>query len=166
MTTCFRLISLLCLSIALSVPVTGQAAATSSGKFVADSVRPFTQTQLVELLKREGYGSVRPLGEDNIHFKYDGYDIFLVITKMGGISLFFRMNQIPDFTLNDVNERNASTRLSRVFLDKDGNLVLTNDLLYTDNSNDTPVILFVRSFHVSIKMLINDLIEKRDAIKP
>ena len=163
--TTFRLISLLWLSIALSMPVAGQAAAIPRSPTAPASIKPFTQPQLLELLKREGYGGVQPINQNGIRFKFDGYNATLIIYEERGISLVFYVSDIPYFTLSDVNEWNASKRLSRAYIDRDGDLALESDLQYTDNTNEAPVLMFLRSFQVSVRVLINTIVEKQNATK-
>ena len=84
---------------------------------------------LVDLLKKEGYGSPTLLAEKKVvTFKSEGLTIFVLIDDDGDQSFVcgFKGRTVE---LSEMNEWNRSRRFARAFVDKDGGAFLQYDVV-------------------------------------
>ncbi|WP_019622096.1 YbjN domain-containing protein [Amphritea japonica] len=96
----------------------------------ADStiVERFSDTEVKQVLRDEGYGSVRIIEEGEIRFKAAGNIYVLYNHDDGDLHLYFGSTGLK-LNYEDMNEWNRTTRLSRAYLDNDMDIALETDLL-------------------------------------
>ena len=107
-------------------------------------LRKFSLEQLSQIVKGEGYGTVS-LHEDHVRFKANGRMYGLYLYDDGDLQMYYGISGV-ELTLGDVNEWNREYRLSRAYMDQDGDPVLEADLLANAGLNEEMVREFVKVF--------------------
>ena len=104
----------------------------------------FTLVQLGEIVKSEGYGSVS-VHEDHVRFKADGRSYGLYLYDDGDLQMYYGISGVL-LTVEDINIWNRDYRLSRAYVDEEGDPVLEADLLANAGINADMVREFVKVF--------------------
>ncbi len=91
-------------------------------------VERFSDAEVKQLLRDEGYDSVRITEEGEFRFKAAGNIYLLYNHEDGDLHLYFGSTGYK-LSYEDINEWNRTTRLSRAYLDQEMDLVLETDLL-------------------------------------
>ena len=104
-----------------------------------------SEPHLMDLLRGEGYGQVEQLDSGGIRFKGNGVSYVLFRYDDGDLQLYYGLTGVR-LDAAQINEWNRTRRLSRAYLDSDGDPVLEADLLA--NAGLTPRVIteFVRVF--------------------
>ncbi|MEI8396090.1 MAG: YbjN domain-containing protein [Rhodospirillaceae bacterium] len=113
-------------------------------------VHKYTTQDILKILQAQGYGS--PTISDNkaaIRFKADGHNITIIIFNDGDLQLFYGLDG-KKASLSDINNWNATKRLSRAYLDKDGDAVLESDFMMDAGATESQITNFIRMFQVSV----------------
>lgn len=108
-------------------------------------LRKYTIPQLTQLLESEGYGGVAPEEDDRIRFKAEGRVYYLYLYEDGDLQLYYGLTGV-NLTAADINQWNASYRLTRAYLDTDKDPVLEADLLANAGINEPIITEFVKVF--------------------
>lgn len=141
---------LLILAVVLLLP------ATSFAK--SDLQKKFTDDELVQILRGEGYGSIEKRRSGVVVFKVDGQTYALYNTYDGDLQCYYGIGG-AEVSYKAINEWNKTKRLSRAYLDKDEDPVLESDLLSDAGLNKEHVARFVKIFVFSAKQFkdyVND----------
>lgn len=113
----------------------------------ADSkmVERFSDTEVKQILRDEGYGSVRITEAGEFRFKAAGNIYLLFNHEDGDLHLYFGST---GYKLNyeDINEWNRTTRLSRAYLDEEMDLALETDLLSNAGMTKEMVMQMIQVF--------------------
>lgn len=122
----------------------------------------YSDTEIKQILRDEGYGSVRIVESDQIRFKASGSVYVLYIHDDGDIHLYYGATGYSlDF--EDMNEWNRSSRLSRAYIDEDGDIALETDLLANAGLNQDMVSETVKVFvQTSVPRFLN-FVQERDS---
>jgi len=111
-------------------------------------VEKFSDEELVDILKEEGYLGVNIQAPGKIRVKMSG-SLILLFNKADGDLQFTYMVGGGKWEYEDVNEWNQSKRLSRAYLDQDKDPVLESDLLSDGGLTKEKVKAFIRVFSIS-----------------
>jgi len=103
------------------------------------------EPELSELLQAEGYGSVERLSKGGIRFKANGMPFVLFRYDDGDLQLYYGIRGVA-LPIGTINEWNRTRRLTRAYLDGDGDPVLEADLLANAGLQKQAVTEFVRVF--------------------
>ncbi len=120
----------------------------------------FTQSDLVRILKSEGYGSVERLNDDAVTFKIDGKIYGLFIFKDNDLQLHYGTAGI-EVPLSKMNGWNKDFRHSRAYIDKEGDPILEADLLADEGLSGAMVKNFISVFIISVARFRKDILGER-----
>lgn len=109
-----------------------------------DAQGSYAVEQLAEMLTQEGYQQVINKG-DHLVFNVDEIRYALFRLDDGDLQLYFGVSGQP-LPLDAINEWNRTKRLSRAYIDRDGDIVLEADLLANGGLNKERVLAFVTVF--------------------
>ncbi len=104
--------------------ITAGASASLAGK--SEVVSQFSLEQLEQIVKEEGYGSVKIKGDNRVLFKSNGRTFVLNLYGDGDLQLYYGATGVK-VSAEDINEWNRTKRLSRAYLDSDGDVALEAD---------------------------------------
>ena len=88
----------------------------------------YSDQTLLEVLNEMGYSNAGPLDSGLLMFAVDGRQVLLINHADGNLQLHFAVTG-GSWNYQDVNEWNKNRRLSRAYIDNDGDPVLEADLL-------------------------------------
>ena len=108
-------------------------------------VENYSDSDVKQILRDEGYGSVRVIDDGEVRFKADGNIFVLYIHDDGDMHLYYGSTGLA-LNYEDINEWNRTTRLSRAYLDEDMDIALETDLLANAGLNKEMVIEMVKVF--------------------
>ena len=100
---------------------------------------------LASILQGEGYGSIELLDESRIRLEIDGFPYLLLLKDDGDLQMFCGLAGAR-LALEDVNDWNRNTRLTKAFIDAEQDPVMTSDLLANAGINEEIVKQFVGIF--------------------
>ncbi|MCK4503394.1 MAG: YbjN domain-containing protein [Desulfuromonadales bacterium] len=122
----------------------------SSGAF-ADSglVDKFTDAQLVEILKDDGYRAVELLEAGVVFVKIDGYSYVILNNENGDVQTYYALTGVS-LSYEDINEWNRTKGLSRAYLDEEHDPTIESDLLADGGLTAKHVTEFFRVFIDSV----------------
>jgi hypothetical protein len=103
------------------------------------------EPELVKILQSEGYGSIERLSKGGIRFKANGMPFVLFRYDDGDLQLYYGISGVR-LPVQAVNDWNRTRRLSRAYLDRDGDPVLEADLLANAGLQKEGITEFVRIF--------------------
>lgn len=134
-----------------------------SGFSMAQSelVDRFSDAELVQLLKNEGYGAVTQVKDGVIKIKINGRNFFLINKDDGDLQAYYAISGVQ-VSYENMNEWNRTKRLSRAYLDEENDPVLESDLLANGGLTEKHVAEFFRVFTGSTQRFRGFLLE-RDA---
>jgi len=102
--------------------------AVSAQPWFAGGQLGYTDQTLLEVLSEMGYSDAGPIDSGLLRFAVDGRQLLLINHADGNLQLHFSVSG-GLWSYQDVNEWNKNRRLSRAYLDNDGDPVLEADLL-------------------------------------
>jgi hypothetical protein len=117
---------------------------------VAHAEKPFGDTEIVTLLKSEGYGSVEKIDAGAIKVKIDGVSYIIFNKDDGDLQAYYGATGLK-VSLDTMNNWNKSHRLSRAYLDSDNDPVLESDLMSDGGMTKANVLAFFKVFVLSVK---------------
>lgn len=124
-------------------------------------LRHFKLPELARVLKSEGYGSIK-VNDDHVRFKANGRTFGLYLYDDGDLQMYFGIAGVS-LTAENLNEWNKNYRLSRAYLDDEGDPVLEADLLANAGINSEIIIEFVKVFVDSSAQYRSFVIEHEQA---
>ena len=124
---------------------------SASNCVVADStlVNKYSDDNLIQIVKNEGYSAVEKINDGMIRIKVDGAGLVLFNKEDGDLQLYYSIGGAK-VTTDDMNEWNRTKRLSRAYLDSDNDPTLESDLLANAGMTEKHVIEFVNVFKISV----------------
>jgi len=134
------------------------ALAIAAGTAYADDEvrKSYTDAELIEILKNDGYRAVEQVEDRVLSIRIDGYTHYLYIYDDDDLQLYFGLTGY-DVNADDMNEWNRTKRLSRAYIDDVNDPVLEADLLanagYTVKQLSEWISVFdtsAREFHVFV----------------
>lgn len=111
-------------------------------------VERFSDDELFDLLKEEGYTGVKILTPGRIKIRMEGSTVILFNKEDGDLQLFYGVGG-GKWGYEHVNEWNRTKRLSRAYLDHENDPVLESDLLSNGGLNQEKVKAFLKIFAMS-----------------
>ena len=94
-----------------------------------DEIRKaYTDEELIEVLKNDGYRAVEQVEDRVLSIRIDGYTHYLYIYDDDDLQLYFGLTGY-NVNADDMNEWNRTKRLSRAYIDDVNDPVLEADLL-------------------------------------
>lgn len=134
------------LTIALCVGGAVWGRADAEGLPVVASAQPYSTTQLVNILRQAGYVDIEAETADQIHFKRSGQIFYLNRYQDGDLVLYFGLTGYEHLRAHDFNAWNREKRLTRAYLDEDGDAVLEADLLFDGGLTTRKIAVWVNVF--------------------
>jgi hypothetical protein len=120
--------------------------ATSASRLADDTLkRRLSATEIVQVLRAEGYADVEELGEGGVRFKRQDMTYVLTVYDDGDLQLYFGLTGI-DVGTDVVNEWNRTRRLTRAYLDSEQDPVLETDLLSDRGYSGAMLVRWVEVF--------------------
>ena len=143
-----RFFVMLFLCIGFSLPTLGAGSGSEDKQDINKvTVGHFSDNELVDILKGEGYGNVIVDRKGVIVFKSDGRS-FILANKEDALKLYFMLPGVK-MSLKKINDWNQTKRFSSAFLDKDGDPVLESELPAHNGLTRDGVRKFLRIFNTS-----------------
>lgn len=105
----------------------------------------FSDLELMQMLKNDGYSAVELKKEGVIAIKIDGKGYILSNLKDGDIQFTYYLSG-ANISFEDINEWNHTKRLSRAYLDSDKDLALETDLMSNGGISKENVLAAFRIF--------------------
>lgn len=128
--------------------------------FAESEVRAkYSDEELIQIFKNDGYGAVSKLRNGTIKIKIDGSSYIIYNNTDGDLQSYYAIGGSKT-SYEDVNEWNRTKRLSRAYLDSDKDTVIESDLLANGGLNTKRVTEFFRVFKSSVKAFQAFIIEK------
>jgi hypothetical protein len=116
-----------CMVLSMAPWANAQQRTTGTPSGTSQVVESVTKTQMLSLMKAEGY-AVETDSDGDIVWKIDGFRTFMFVSKDGASLQLFASFGDGNATLKKVNEWNKSKMYSRTYLDEDGDPCLELDL--------------------------------------
>lgn len=110
----------------------------------------YTDNQLINILKAEGYSAVSQVKESVILVKIDGRN-YVVINQDDGDLQFYYGLAGSRLTYEEINEWNKNKRLSRAYIDDENDPVLEADLMANGGISDEHIAVSFKVFVMSAK---------------
>lgn len=123
-----------------AIAVIQQAVAAKSS-----SVESYSLKELQSMLKGAGYADVSINGDNHIIFNVDDTRYALFRMDDGDLQMYFGVTN-QKLALDAINEWNRTKRLSRAYIDRDGDISLEADMLANGGLNKERVLAFVKVF--------------------
>ena len=109
----------------------------------------FSDDELIDIFKNEGYSAISKLQDGYIRIKIDGRSYLIINHSDGDLQGYYGIVS-SDITYEKINEWNRTKRLSRAYLDSDNDPVLEADLLANGGLTTEHVTEFFRIFVLSV----------------
>ena len=119
----------------------------------------YSQSDLVRILKSEGYASVERHDSDGVTFKIEGKIYGLFIMKDNDLKLYYGTSGI-EVPLSKLNAWNRDFRHSRAFNDNEGDPILESDLLADKGLTEAMVKNFISVFTISVSRFRKDVLNE------
>lgn len=116
---------------------------------------------LKSLLRREGYRTIEEVDNKTILFSRDDIKYLLKRYDDGDLQLYYGLTGVR-ITFTDCNDWNRQRRLSRAYIDSDGDAVLEADLLGSGGINRNIVKEFVKVFITISVPKYKEFVRERD----
>jgi hypothetical protein len=129
---------------ALAIVCAPSLSLAGESKGESPKLRHYAVGELAELVRSEGYGSVR-VEENRVAFKADGSQYLLFLYDDGDLQLYYGLTGVSIST-DDINSWNRHRRLSRAYIDSEQDPVLEADLLANAGVNDRIIAEFIKVF--------------------
>jgi len=147
-------LSLSAIILVFGLLLAGQANADNSLK------TRFSDSELVKVMRGDGYSSVTIIRDGAIRVKIDGKSYYILNKSDGDLQTYYAFSGL-DITTSDINEWNKTKRLSRAYLDNDNDPVIESDLLANAGLTDEHVTVFFTVFKSSVDHF-RDFLYERD----
>jgi hypothetical protein len=108
--------------------------------------KPYATSQLVNILRQAGYVDIEAEAADQIHFKRSGQVFYLNRYEDGDLVLYFGLTGFEHLRADDFNRWNREKRLTRAYLDDDGDAVLESDMLFDGGLSPRKIAVWVNVF--------------------
>ncbi|GAA5216167.1 YbjN domain-containing protein [Corallincola platygyrae] len=108
-------------------------------------VKRYSLAELENLIRAEGYKNIRVRESGSIIFAHDDTNYMLQLYDDGDLQLYYGASGLS-VTVHDMNEWNVSKRLSRAYIDSDGDPGLESDLLANGGLSEEIVKQFIGVF--------------------
>ncbi|MDD2776715.1 MAG: YbjN domain-containing protein [Gallionella sp.] len=132
----------------------------STSVFAEDALaKKFSDSQLIEMFKGEGYSSVEQIKDGVIRVKIESRN-FVIFNKFDGDLQLYYVVGGAKISFETINEWNKSKRLSRAYLDSDNDPALEADLLADAGITQGQVMAFFNVFKMSVNAFRDFLIER------
>lgn len=135
---------LLSLTLALALIATSASADTML-------ISKFTDDELVNILKNDGYKSVEKLEDGVLIIQIGGSPYILFNNDDGDLQTYYGLDG-ANISLEVINEWNRTKRLSRAYLDSSLDPILEADLLANGGLTDKHVTEFMDVFVTSVQL--------------
>ena len=136
--------------VSLAVVLSGLMWAASFSAFSADGlVDKYSDDNLIQILRQDGYGAVGKIKDGAIRFKVEGSTYVLYNQQDGDLQLYYSLSGAK-ISFDVINEWNKTKRLSRAYLDSDLDPTLESDLLANAGMTEKHVTEFLRLFKISV----------------
>lgn len=122
----------------------------------------FSDSELVKIIKSEGYSAVKNIDDGVIRIKVDGRPYMLFNQEDGDLQAYYAISG-PRISYRDINTWNRTRRLSRAYLDSDLDPVLEADLLANGGLTGENVTEFFKVFNGSVMQFRDFIIEHDDS---
>lgn len=113
------------------------------------SNQAFTLDELAQLLKSQGYVSIKKINERTLGFKMEGLNVLLIRYKDGDLQLCMVVSG-EKYTLEQANEWNRNKRITKSFITKSGSIVLECDLNAVEGIDENTIEKFLATFSYSL----------------
>ena len=110
----------------------------------------YSDSELIQIVKDEGYSAVKKIKEGAIRIKVEGRTYVLFNKDDGDLQAYYALAGAK-ISYEDINEWNRTKRLSRAYLDSDEDPVLEADLLANGGLTIKHVTEFFRIFKMSVR---------------
>ncbi len=110
----------------------------------------YSDAELIQIIKNEGYNAVTKLRDGAIKVKIDGMTYVIFNKSDGDLQAYYGVGGVT-ISCEDINEWNRTKRLSRAYLDSDKEPVLESDLLANGGLTKKHVAEFFNVFIGSVK---------------
>ena len=142
------------------------AASLIQPSFADDVKTRFTDNELVKILQEEGY-QAQIVNKGELEFKSDGMIITLLNLDDGDLQIYFDVINSAITSKAEqyktMNQWNAQHRLSRAYVNDNGNWFLEDDLLVSGGVTEKTVQSFVNTFvQTSVPIYRWHLLEARE----
>jgi hypothetical protein len=112
------------------------------------AVNKFSDEELVDILKAEGYTGVKIMNPGKIMVKMEGSKVVLFNKQDGDLQFYYAASG-GKWEYEDMNEWNRKKRLTRAYLDQDKDPTLESDLLSDGGLTKENVKAFINVFAIS-----------------
>jgi len=132
----------------------------ASSYVLADSqmTYKYSDSELVQIMKDDGYNSVAKIKDGVIRIKINGRSYILFNKNDGDLQCYYAIAGVK-ISYEDINEWNLRKRLSRAYLDSDKDPTLESDLLANAGLTTRHVTEFFRIFKDSVTIFRKFIIE-------
>lgn len=115
-----------------------------------DRSTKYTEAQIEELLKDEGYSSVERIDDGVFKLKVDGTAYLFFIQDDGDFQMYYGVSGL-EVSFKQINEWNKNKRLSRAYIDSSNDPVIEADMLANGGVSRQNIAEFIRIFLQSAK---------------
>lgn len=119
-----------------------------------DMKRVYSQNELVNILKNDGYRKVDPISTDAVSITIDGQNYIMIIQDDGDMQGYYAIAS-SGISYEEINEWNMGKRLSRAYLDSDNDPVIESDLLANASLSEEHITEFFDVFLLSVREFRN-----------
>lgn len=140
------------LSWAIVVAVMIAAALPAQAQRQRDSgdLRKFDIRDVREIIADERFQDIQQRGENAVSFKRDGQVYVMFIMKDGDLQLYYAIKK-AGVQHAHINTWNRDKRLSRAYIDKEGDPVVESDLLSDAGISRGQIVEFIKVFMLTTK---------------
>lgn len=148
MTNSLQRFALVLVSLALPVAISAQESLK----------KQYTDQELIDILKDDGYRAVELTEDRVISVKVDGLNYYIYVYDDDDLQLYFGVTgYVLDET--DMNTWNRTKRLSRAYLDDEGDPILEADLLANAGYTEKQFLEWFEVFNISAREFRQFLVE-------
>ena len=127
--------------------------------------KSYTDDELIEILRNDGYRTVEQTDERVISVRVDGVTYVLYIYGDNDLQLYFGVSGYA-LDAGDMNTWNRTKRLSRAYLDDENDPILESDLLANAGYTEQQFLEWFRVFNYSALEFRQFLIENDKSEQP
>ncbi len=118
----------------------------------------YSDSELIQIMRDEGYSSVTKVRDGAIRVKIDGRSYIVFNKDDGDLQCYYGISGVQ-ISYEDINEWNRRKRLSRAYLDSDMDPILESDLLANAGLTPKHVTEFFRIFKDSVTIFRKFILE-------
>ncbi len=111
----------------------------------------YSDAELIQIMKGDGYSSVTRTRDGMISIRVDGVNYALINNDDGDLQTYYGATGLK-LSYEQINEWNRTKRLSRAYLDSDKDPVLEADLLANGGITQKNITEFFKVFIGSVKV--------------